>query len=64
MKAENIVPDLDSVASIGAALIPHNEVRVLGDVISDLTLSLVSPLSTNDSDARQMLTSSAKSLSA
>ena len=47
---ENVpaVPDVDRVTGIVAALIARYTVEALGKDIDDLTLSFVSPLSTND----------------
>jgi len=49
MKGEHLIPHLDGVASIGSALVSDHHVGILGQVVSDLSLSLISPLRTYNS---------------
>jgi hypothetical protein len=50
MKDERLVPDLDGVPGVGAALIANYPVGALRENINELALALVSPLGADDDD--------------
>src|SRR5882762_7611029 len=50
MEDERLVPDLDGVTGVGAALIANYPVGALRENINELALALVSPLGTDDDD--------------
>ena len=42
------VPDDDRVAGVGAAVVAHDHVEVLGQPVDDLALALIAPLQADD----------------
>ena len=44
VKDEDVVPDLDGVPGVCTPLVAHHAVRIDGEIVDDLGLSLVSPL--------------------
>ena len=50
MKYERLLADLNGVAGIMAALIPRDDIEVLGKQINNLAFAFIAPLGTDDYD--------------
>ena len=48
MELVDLIADYNRVTGIVTAVIPHNVVSVLGETIDDLSLSLVTPMHTDN----------------
>ena len=55
VQGEDLVPHLDGVASVGAALVPNHQIGVLGQIVSNLALALVAPLRTDNRQSRHRI---------
>ncbi len=56
MQFISLIADNHGMAGVGTTLVAHHDVEMFGEQINELAFRLVTPLQTNDTSARHVLT--------